>query len=187
MTPRFVIHLLSGGLDSVTLLWKLRHENCQVHCLLFDYLQPHSQELEFAKFHCRTLNVNSTIVHLPNFGGLKDGNWIVPNRNATFLSIAVAMAVNAKSECVTIGCNADDAAMFPDCRASFISAMNAAVDASGLTVEISAPFINMRKREIAGLAKYYGLPIYETWSCYIGGDKECGTCPACLQRKEALA
>jgi 7-cyano-7-deazaguanine synthase len=187
MNPKFVVHLLSGGLDSVTLLYDLVGQGCKVHCVLFDYHQQHVQELTFAKLHCHRLNVLFTTVQLPKLGGLTDKSWIVPNRNAIMLMMAVNVAVEAGAESVTIGCNADDAEMFHDCRWAAIDALNHALKVSHINVEICAPYINKRKWQIAGAAREMGVPANEIWTCYRGGAKPCGTCPACLKLKEAMA
>lgn len=187
MIPKFIVLLLSGGLDSVTLLYWLHAFGHEIHCVLFDYKQWHSQELTFAKIHCHRLRLLYTTIELPALGGLTEENWIVPNRNAILLSLAVNLAVKIKADTVTIGCNADDEAMFPDCRQSFINAMNHAVKQAGYDVEICAPFMCKRKWEIGGLARELGVKSSEIWSCYVGGAHPCGECPACLKLKEALA
>lgn len=184
-TPKHIIHLLSGGLDSVTLLYDLHGQGCKVHAILFDYKQQHSQELVWARHHCHRLNVLFTTIELPNLGGLTDASWIVPNRNPIMLMLAVNLAVAAGADTVTIGCNADDSEMFPDCRWAVMDALNHAIKLSGIGVEICAPYIQKRKWEIAGLAREMAVPTHETWSCYRGGDKPCGECPACQKLSAA--
>ncbi len=118
-----IMHLLSGGLDSVTMLYDLKSQGHSVHCLLFDYKQRHRQELEWAKHHAVRAGSMFTTMELPQLGGLTEQSWIVPNRNAIFLSVAVNMACQAGADTVTIGCNADDEEYFPDCRMAFLIAM----------------------------------------------------------------
>jgi|ERR1017187_7561979 7-cyano-7-deazaguanine synthase len=185
--PKNIIHLCSGGLDSVVLMWHLRmHHN--VHCLLIDYGQQHVQELEFARLHCHRAKVLYTKIELPAMGGLtQETAWIVPNRNAVFISIAVNYAVTAGADTVTIGCNKGDAEGFPDCRPSFIAAMNSAVKEAGYQVEICAPFLEETKAMIARLGQDMKVPMNETWTCYVGGQKPCGKCPACLKFNAAMA
>lgn len=187
MIPKTIIHLLSGGLDSVTLLYRLHEQGHKIHCALFDYKQQHAQELTFAKLHCHRLGLLFTTLELPALGGLTEGSWIVPNRNAVLLSMAVNLAVKANANTVTIGCNADDAEMFPDCRKPFLDAMNAAIKAAGYEVEICAPFLDWRKWKIGGLAQEIGIRTHEIWSCYVGGAKPCGQCPACQKLNAAMA
>jgi 7-cyano-7-deazaguanine synthase len=186
MLPKHIIHLLSGGLDSVTLLYDLQQQGHFIHCLLFDYGQAHKRELEFAKWHCHKLNVLFTVMSLPSLGGLTSESWIVPNRNAVLLSLAVNVAVKAKASTVTIGCNAEDADYFPDCRRIFLDAMNAAVKAADHAVEICAPYLDWPKWKIGGLARELAVPTDHLWSCYKGADQPCGECPACLKLTAAL-
>lgn len=181
-----IIHLMSGGLDSTTLLYDLKQQGHLIHCLLFDYRQRHKQELLWAKHHCLRMGVQFTVMDLPELGGLTEQSWIVPNRNATFLSVAVNLACRAKAEAVTIGCNLDDAEMFPDCRPVFIEAMNKAVQAAGYDVEICAPYLQKRKWEIGAIAKDLGVAFDSIWTCYQGGQKPCGECPACQKLKLAI-
>lgn len=183
MIPKTILHLLSGGLDSVTLLYDLKAQGHLVHALLFDYRQRHRQELQWAKYHSRRCDVLFTVLDLPELGGLTEQSWIVPNRNAVFLSVAVNVASQAKSDTITIGCNQDDAEMFPDCRPEFIDAMNKATRAAGYSVEICAPFIAKRKWEIGGMAREMGIKSGDVWTCYEGGMEPCGKCPACEKLK----
>jgi 7-cyano-7-deazaguanine synthase len=186
MIPKTIIHLLSGGLDSVTMLYDLKAQGHFVHCLLFDYKQKHVRELTFAKAHCHRLGVLFTTMELPALNGLTDENWVVPNRNAIMLSLAVNVAVQAGADTITYGCNKDDADYpFPDCTLPFIQAMNKAVESAGYKIEICAPYLNKSKAWIGGFAQEIGVPIHEIWSCYRGGPIPCGTCPACIKLQSA--
>ena len=180
------ILLLSGGLDSTTLLYDLRRSGMIVMCLLVDYGQRHVQELTFAKAHCHRLGAIYTTMRIPMLG-INEVSWVVPNRNAILISLAVSEAIRTWTTSVHIGCNADDAEGFPDCSLDFIAAMNAANHAAQVDVEVLAPYIRKRKREIASTAKDLGVPPHEIWTCYRGGATPCGECPACLKLKAALA
>lgn len=190
MIPKFVVHLLSGGLDSTVLLYDLVSQGCKVHALLFDYGQRHQTELNYAKRHCERLDVAFTLICLPTLEGsaLTDSGkgWVVPFRNPIMLSMAVNLAVVIGADSVTIGCNSDDAKDFPDCRWEVMDAMNHAIKLSGLNVEICAPFVNKRKWEIGALGQEFHVNMADTWSCYDGGKKPCGVCPACTKRSQAL-
>lgn len=180
MNPqRTIIHLLSGGLDSVTMLYDLKAQGHSIHCLLFNYGQRHKQELQWAITHARRCDVLWTTVDLPELGGLNEQSWIVPNRNAVFLSAAVNIACKDGADTVTIGCNAEDAEYFPDCRKAFLDAMNTAVRTAGYNVEICAPYLDKPKAWIVGTAKRLGVKLNEIWTCYQGGVEPCGQCPAC--------
>lgn len=190
MITKFVVHLLSGGLDSTVMLYDLLAQGCKVHALLFDYGQRHQTELNCAKRHCKRLDVTFTIISIPTLQGsaLTDSGegWVVPFRNPIMLALAVNMAVSIQADCVTIGCNADDAKDFPDCRWEVMDALNHAIKLSGLPVEICAPYMNKRKWEIGALGQKLHVNMADTWSCYAGGKEPCGKCPACRKREEAL-
>lgn len=191
MIPHRVLLLLSGGLDSTVLLHELIRQQCAVHCLGINYGQRHLRELSYAHIICRDLNVEYEEIKIPQLPGsmLTDGQEtvVVPNRNAIFLSIAVNLAIEHNAESVIIGCNKSDSQMFPDCRPAFIAAMNAAIKAVELRVEICAPFIEMTKKEIAQLGRKLAVNLDRTWSCYAPRvGQPCGNCPACNQRAEAL-
>lgn len=189
--PKFIVHLLSGGLDSTVLLYDLLAQGNRVHCVLFDYKQRHVQELQWARHHCALRKVLYTTLDVPELVGstLTDGKGtvIVPNRNAIFLSLAVNVAVAAGAESITFAANKDDEATFPDCRRAFVDAMNAAVKAAGYSVEICGPYLDLTKREVAVLGAELGVNFDETWSCYEGGSKPCLICEACVKRQNALA
>ncbi len=186
-----IIHLLSGGLDSVVMLYDLVDQGHLVHCVLFRYGQNHEQELTFAKGHCRRLGLTFTTIDLPRLRGSSltgdSGSVVVPNRNAIMLSVAVNIACAANAECVTFASNLDDAAGFPDCRPEFVSAFNAAVKAAQINVEVCAPYNAISKREIVQIGRRLNVPIWDTWSCYQGGSDPCGTCSACEKRAKAMS
>lgn len=189
--PKTIIHLLSGGLDSVVMLYDLVGQGHKVHCAIFDYGQSHARrELPLARFHCDRLKVGFTELKIPTLRGSSitggGSGVIVPNRNAVLLNIAVALAVNAKADTVTYACNADDEAVFPDCRMAFVQTLNNMLVTQQINVEVCAPYIDKKKWWIVGLGQEMGVPLKHTWSCYLGGDTPCGTCPACLKRHEAL-
>src|SRR5262245_13459525 len=187
MIPKTIIHLLSGGLDSVSLLYDLKRQGHQLHCALVDYGQPHLKELKYAKAHCGVLAVLFTEIKIPELGGLVGEDWIIPNRNAILLSLAINLASRAKADTVTIGCNADDSEVFPDCRPAFITAMNQAVKAAGYNIEVCAPYITKSKQSIGQLARKFRINAEHIWTCYRGGETPCGKCLACLKLQEALA
>lgn len=189
-SPKTVLHLLSGGMDSTVLLYDLQAQGCLIHCLLVDYRQKHVQELTYAKHHCHKLRVLFTTIELPQFKGssLTDGKGgiIVPFRNAIMLSHAVNLAVRMKAESITYACNSDDEEVFPDCRRAFVQAFNHLLVSSEIPVEICTPYIDKKKWEVADLGRQLGVDMDQTWSCYLGGSMPCGECPACKKRIAAL-
>jgi 7-cyano-7-deazaguanine synthase len=127
---------------------------------------------------------------------------VVPNRNMIMLSIATGVAVNRKLEFVATGVHAGDHFIYPDCRPEFMLAMRNAIlfgnegfhnftdphdPGQSDRGVIYTPYIHKTKADIAYQAMELGVPLHETWSCYKGGEKHCGTCGTCVERLEAIA
>lgn len=113
----------------------------------------------------------------------------VPFRNGLFLSSAAAIAISKGCEVIYYGAHHDDAAgnAYPDCSTEFNNAINTAIfEGSGHQVRIEAPFLSMSKKEIVKLGLKLYAPYHMTWSCYEGGEKPCGVCGTCLDRKAAF-
>lgn len=114
----------------------------------------------------------------------------VPFRNGLFLSTAASIALSRDCQIIYYGAHADDAAgnAYPDCSEAFNRAMGDAVYiGSGNQLKIEAPFVNMTKSEIVAIGLKLNVPYEYTWSCYEGGDKPCGVCGTCIDRREAFA
>lgn len=190
MTPKFVVTLTSGGMDSVTGLYDHIDNGDKVHALLIRYGQQHVQEIECARYHCHRLGVLYTVIDIGQLRGstLTDGTGgvVVPLRNAIFLDRAVNLAVAIGAEMVTYFCNKDDEAVFPDCRMAFVQTYNNMIRTTEINVEVCAPYINKSKWWIAGRARDLGVELNQTWSCYRGGKEPCGECEACKKRESAL-
>ena len=189
MKTKTIIHLLSGGVDSTVLLYDLIGQDQRVHALMFDYGQAHSIELTYATRHCERLGVLYTKMKLPQLKGsvLTDGKEgvVVPGRNIIFLSVALNLAIEAKADLITIGCNKDDEALFPDCRSAFIQAFNIMSMTAELPVEICAPYLDKPKAWVLANGQAIDCPTEDTWSCYTAGPVPCGVCLACRKRKQA--
>lgn len=189
-----IMHLLSGGLDSVTMLYLLREQGHKIKCLLFNYAQAHGKELVYAKWHANKLKLKYAEVELFRITGLfgrcaltaGKGDIVVPNRNAIFLNIAASMAMSEKYEAVGIACNRDDAAQFSDCTSRFLGQQRVIWEDMGIGVSLLAPFSSWSKSEIAKESKRLGIDPDDTWSCYKGDVKPCGKCLACKLRSRAL-
>lgn len=113
----------------------------------------------------------------------------VPFRNGLFLSSAAAIAISRNCEVIYYGAHSDDAAgnAYPDCSPIFNNAMNTAIfEGSGHQLKIEAPFLSMTKKDIVALGLQLHVPYHLTWSCYEGGEKPCGACGTCLDRKAAF-
>ncbi|MRI83250.1 MAG: 7-cyano-7-deazaguanine synthase QueC [Nitratiruptor sp.] len=124
--------------------------------------------------------------------GLKPGIPItyVPFRNGIFLSIAAAIAEKEGAEAIVIGVVEEDSSGYPDCRRSFIEAMERAInlgtkDATQITIK--TPLIHLKKEQIVAKALELGLPLELTWSCYQREDRACGVCDSCRLRLKGFA
>lgn len=180
--------LLSGGLDSTTMLWMYR--DLKPECLTFDYGQRHSREIHHAREIAHDAGCHHVVIKLPQLQGsyltgdvaLTDGaSTVVPNRNMIFLSVA-ANYVGDNGH-LYFGGHASDHEVYPDCRPDFLASLSTALGlACGVTLH--CPFQNTNRDQIAELAKSLGAPVAKTWSCYTGEDEPCGYCPACEGRQK---
>jgi len=205
--PKAII-IFSGGMDSVTLLKYLQENKYELYGLSFDYGQRHRKELEFAakwgkalctEWKCIQLDFMRELANNSALTGSKDvphehyahenqKQTVVPNRNMVMLSIAIAWAENLGIREVYFAPHANDHAIYPDCRPEFTQAMDkAAQEATYHKVCIFAPFVHLKKSDIAQIGLKFGLDYSQTWSCYEGREKHCGKCGTCQERKEAFA
>lgn len=200
------IIIVSGGMDSVTLLYDYKDRIALG--ISFDYGSNHNaKEIPFAKLHCERLGIKHITIPLDFMhqyfkssllegadaipeGHYQDKNMkstVVPFRNGIMLAIAAGMAESYGLSHVMIANHGGDHAIYPDCRPEFISAMSNATEAGSYNgVTVLAPYTNITKGDIARRGKELEIDYNETWSCYKGGEKHCGKCGTCVERKEAL-
>lgn len=122
-------------------------------------------------------------------GGAHPVSTYVPFRNGLFLSSAASIALSHGCEKIMYGAHADDAAgaAYPDCSLDFVTAMNRAiVEGTGGQLRLEAPFVSVNKAQVVKTGLELGVPYQLTWSCYEGGDKPCGRCGTCIDRKAAF-
>nr|DAF60516.1 MAG TPA: putative PP-loop superfamily ATPase [Myoviridae sp. ctiX384] len=198
--------ILSGGMDSVTLLYDKKDEIAVA--VTFDYGSNHNKrEEEFAKYHCEKLGIEHiiiplTFIHdyfksslLEGASAIPDGHYedetmkstVVPFRNGIMLSVACGLAESRELEKVLIANHFGDHAIYPDCRKGFIDAISEAMrNGTYKGITIDAPYTTITKTDIAKIGKSLGIDYSKTYSCYKGGEKHCGKCGTCVERKEAL-
>jgi len=210
------IVLLSGGLDSATVLAKAVADGYECYALSFRYGQRHAVELDAANKIAKTLGAKehrTAVIDLGAFGGSaltadidvpkgrSEGEMetdipitYVPARNTVFLSYALAYAEVIEANDIFIGVNALDYSGYPDCRPEFISAFetmaNLATKAGveGHKISIHAPLIAMTKAQIVTEGTALGVDYGMTISCYDPDEKgrACGQCDSCQLRAKGF-
>ena len=198
--------IISGGMDSTTLLYDMQERIALG--LSFDYGSNHNErEIAFAKLHCERLGVRHIVIRmgfihdyfkrslLSGADAIPEGHYaddnmrstVVPFRNGIMLAIAAGIAESEGLKYVMMANHGGDHAIYPDCRPEFVSAMSAATKAGTYPgIEVLAPYTGLTKTDIALRGKQLGIDYAETWSCYKGGERHCGKCGTCVERREAL-
>ena len=206
VAPRVGAWIETGGMDSVTLLYD--QKDYIALAVTFDYGSNHNKrEAELAAYHCKRLGIEHLIIPLDFMGkyfkssllegadAVPEGHYqdknmkstVVPFRNGIMLSIACGLAESRGLTKVLIANHAGDHAIYPDCRATFIDAMNQAMAYGTYEhINIYAPYTSLSKTDIAKIGKVLGIDYSKTYSCYKGGENHCGKCGTCVERKEAL-
>jgi len=207
-TMKNAVVLLSGGLDSATVLAMARAQGFVCYALSVDYGQRHHSELAAAQRVAQVLGAREhrvVNIDLTGFGGsaLTDDNiampqqpsagiplTYVPARNTIMLSLALAWAEVLQARDIFIGVNAVDYSGYPDCRAEYIEAFqrmaNLATQAAveGHPVTLHAPLLHLSKAEIIRQGNALGVDYAQTVSCYQADEqgRACGVCDSCRLR-----
>lgn len=214
--PRQAVVLLSGGLDSSTVLAVAVARGFEPHCLSVDYGQRHRGEILAARRVARALGAAShrvARVNLSLFGGsaLTDGAIAVPRdradadmaagipvtyvpaRNTVMLSLALAWAEVLGASDIFLGVNAVDYSGYPDCRPPFLRAFErlarlaTRAGVEGGRMRIHAPLLRLSKKGIVRLGTRLGVPFGLTRTCYDPiRGRACGRCDACLLRRRGF-
>lgn len=213
VTEKRAVILLSGGLDSATVVAMARAEGYRCYTMSFDYGQRHRAELDAAARVARDLGVIDHKViglNLDGIGGsaLTDSSidvpeapsegipvTYVPARNTVFLSLALGWAEVLDAQDIFIGVNAVDYSGYPDCRPEFVEAFevmaNLATKAGveGKPFSIKAPLQNLSKAQIVQVGIQLGVDYSLTVSCYQADDqgRACGKCDSCRLRADGFA
>ena len=205
------VAIISGGLDSVTLLHDLvKNKQRNPLVLSFRYGQKHFRELACARAQAKQLgctrhrivdlsliadffSTSALIgpqVAIPTSAQVLGDNQpptYVPNRNMIFLSLAVALAESIGVNDVYYGAQQVDTYGYWDTTQEFVSGINNVLGLNRRSpVQIRAPFLEKRKAAIVRLGISLGVDYANTWSCYQGGKTACGRCPACAERLAAF-
>ena len=205
--------LVSGGLDSATVLAIAKSSGWRCHALSIDYGQRHRAELDAARRVASSLGAHEhriAQVDLRIFGGsaLTDSSievptapsqgipvTYVPARNTIFLALALAYAEVTEADAIFTGANAIDYSGYPDCRPEYLQAFgrmaNLATKRSveGRPLAIEAPLVRMTKAQIIRHGDELGVDFSLTVSCYAADaqGRACGRCDSCRLRREGFA
>lgn len=193
-----LVVLLSGGLDS-TVAAEIARQSGHLHSVVsFCYGQANTvQEMAAADRWASRHKVPRKVfaIDVPgatalDIGAGAEGPRVVPGRNLLLISHAAAYALSVGACRVWIGCNADDAEDYPDCRRDFIEAVGFMTWAA-YGLRVWAPLVDLSKRQVVAKAHELGVDIADTWSCYQPSPERpldpCGTCNACRLRIKAVA
>lgn len=204
-----VLAVLSGGMDSATAVaWAIDAGHEIVGAVNFQYGSKHNAKEAYA-FHDLCVHYSLPYYSIPmtfintlfksdllNSGDeIPEGHYadesmrrtVVPFRNGIMLSVAAGLAESLGAEAVLLGNHFGDHAIYPDCRADFAAAMRSAIKLGTYAgIELLCPFQSIDKAEIARIGSSLGVPYGLTWTCYKGGEKHCGKCGSCVERREAF-
>jgi len=200
--------LLSGGMDSCTLLGLAREKFNKVAALSVDYAQRHKKELESAEKVAQYYGVSHKILDISNINELIQGSaltspevdvpcghyadesmkvTVVPARNTILLSIAAGWVISLGYTHVSYAAHRGDFAQYPDCRENYVQAMQQVFEVFHFwPVNLWAPFLNIDKAEICRIGLKLKVPYELTWTCYEGGFFGCGKCGSCVERVDAF-
>jgi 7-cyano-7-deazaguanine synthase len=203
-TASKAIVLLSGGLDSTTVLYYALSKKYKCDCLIFDYGQKHKKELKSAIKIAKSVNVNYSIIKiaLPWASDVLTNKnkkvpihkrlpknippTYVPGRNTLFLSYALSFAQSINAKSIFIGVNAVDFSNYPDCTPKFIEAYNNVLKTLKTKITILTPILKLNKAQIIKLGTKLNVPYKDTWTCYNGFDKPCMQCDSCKLRAKGF-
>ncbi len=200
------LSIISGGMDSTLAAYMAAAQGYEIIAVHFNYGQR-TQEKELKAFRdiAKKLDVKNPYeidlgfftqigasaltdpsIDVPT-GGVEDGVPVtyVPFRNGIFLSIAAAIAEKEGAEAMVIGVVEEDSSGYPDCRESYIQAMQKAINLGTkdeTDIEILRPLVELSKADIVSKAVDLKVPLELTWSCYQNSDKACGVCDSCRLR-----
>jgi len=198
--------IMSGGMDSTLSAYMMKNLGYEIIGVHFNYDQrTMTKELECFEAIAESLNVEKKYVLDLDFfkqlgasaltdksievptNGVEEGIPVtyVPFRNGIFLSMATAIAEKEGASVISIGVVEEDSSGYPDCRESYISAMQNAINLGTkdeTKIEITMPLVHLKKSDIVQEALKLDVPLELTWSCYKNEEKACGICDSCRLR-----
>ncbi len=203
--PKKIVAVVSGGMDSVTMLHDLVKKGNIITVLSFDYEQRHKKELLMMKWNCKKLGIEYKIIKLGKIMSnscltdpdkpVPHGHYesksmkltVVPNRNMVMLSVAISYAISCDFEAVAYAAHSGDHAIYPDCRPEFVQKIKAlAKVVHYFPVDILTPYLALNKGTIIARGLKIGVDYSKTWTCYEGKEKICGKCGSCQERLEGF-
>lgn len=204
--------VVSGGLDSAVALGLYHTIGRKIIAVSVDYGQRHKRELAAAAELTAHYDIPHKILAVPGLADalpgcaltdprvpVPEGHYtdpsmaatVVPARNAILTSLAASVAIAHRARHIVLGIHAGDHPIYPDCRESFVDAIDRvvgqSVDQPADIPHVRAPFVTWTKEQIVRLGARLDVPMGMTWSCYRGGDTHCGLCGTCVERREAFS
>jgi 7-cyano-7-deazaguanine synthase len=206
--PNRAILLLSGGMDSTTLLWWMKTQGIsEIHTVSIDYGQRHLIELTCsaelsriagAQSH-RVLKLDLTQIggspltdaqlHVPAAKAKQQISTVVPYRNMLFVTLTAAWAETQGITDIFLSPVKDDEAAYRDCRRPFYDALESALSLGAthnIHMRTHTPFVDKWKIEVVKIGLTLGVPYEQTHTCYEGTRPACGRCDACTERLHAF-
>ena len=199
--------VVSGGMDSTTMLYE--YADAIALAVTFNYGSNHNgREIECARYNCDRLDIPLLVVDLPFIGQLfnssllsgadaiPEGDYddenmrstVVPFRNGIMLAVAAGIAESRGLKKLMMANHSGDHAIYPDCRPEFADTMAAAIAAGTYEhIALLTPYTHLTKTDIARRGTAIGVDYAHTYSCYKGGERHCGKCGTCTERRQAFA
>jgi len=196
--------LLSGGMDSTTLLYYVMNMNYdEVYTVTFDYGQRHCSELMAVENIVKLNNLSNKLlkVNLKQLGGTpltdleipvpnqdehKQSNTVVHARNSIFLSMSAGYAEAMGIDDIYYGATREDFENYPDCREEYVHAISQALSQGTNIRGVYAPFVNLKKSQILEIGFKLKVPYELTYTCYNNEYPACRKCDACVERALAF-
>jgi|SRR5579875_128912 7-cyano-7-deazaguanine synthase len=199
--------LLSGGIDSATLLYMMLRRKYEVIALTFDYESEESMEIKAARAIAERAGVKHEVHEIEFYKSLRNSpsssqakiidsehgisNAYVPARNIVFFGMAAAVAETNAAELIMSGHNKGDEERFPDTSSKFVRAINRVIELGLKNKErspkVAMPLRRLNKIQVLKKAIRFKVPLELTWSCYNNGAEPCNLCYGCISRNHAFS